>query len=417
MKLLFLANTCPLPATNGLTMRSSSVLSALSALGHRVFLLSFVEAEPPEEIHRDLARLCFGYKFLKSDFANVSSPGQYWSRLKNLWRSSPYGLLRYGSAAMRNQVLELLQQERFDAIVCDTIDSIIHLPADADVPVIVNNHNVEHLILERYLPHEHNPAKKLYGWLEAKKLRRWEAQACSRGRMVWVCSGFDREVLQQLCPGVHFEVVPNAIDTDSYVPSAAAVREPVVLYSGGMDWYPNRDAVKFFVHEVLPGLERQVPNVQFVVAGRAPSADFRRRVECRNVTFTGTVPDMRPEIARAAVCVVPLRIGSGTRLKILEAAALSKPVVSTSLGSEGLEFIPGKEIAIADEPSAFAARITELLGDPELSLQMGRAARAKVCAKYGFDSLRHAIASSLETTFATRSKKLQASVSECVGSR
>jgi glycosyltransferase involved in cell wall biosynthesis len=184
-----------------------------------------------------------------------------------------------------------------------------------------------------------------------------------------------------------------------------------------MDWYPNRDAVEFFVHEVLPGLERQVPNVQFVVAGRAPSADFRRRLERRNVTFTGTVPDMRPEIARAAVCVVPLRIGSGTRLKILEAAALSKPVVSTSLGSEGLEFIPGKEIAIADEPSAFAARITELLGDPELSLQMGRAARAKVCAKYGFDSLRHAIASSLETTFATRSKKLQASVSECVGSR
>ena len=417
MKLLFLANTCPLPATNGLTMRSSSVLLALAALGHRVFLLSFVEAEPPKETHRDLARLCFGYKFLKSDFANVSSPGQYLRRLKNLWRSSPYGLLRYGSAAMRSQVLELLKQDRFDAIVCDTIDSVIHLPAGVEVPVIVNNHNVEHLILERYLPHEHNPAKKLYGWLEAKKLRRWEAQACSRGRLVWVCSKFDREVLQQLCPGMEFQVVPNAIDTDSYVPSATAVCEPIILYSGGMDWYPNRDAVEFFVHEVLPELERQVPSVQFVVAGRGPSPEFRHRVERRNVTFTGTVPDMRPEIARAAVCVVPLRIGSGTRLKILEAAALSKPVVSTTLGSEGLEFISGKEIANADEPRAFAARIAELLRNPDLSVQMGRAARAKVCAKYGFDSLRHAIASSLERTFATGLQNFQPPVSECVGSR
>lgn len=405
MKLLFLANTCPLPATNGLTMRSSSVLSALAGLGHRVFLLSFTETDLSSEAERDIARLCYEHKVLKADFANVSSPGQYWSRLRSLWRKSPYGLLRYQSAAMRNALVELLKQERFDAIVCDTIDSTIHLPLGLEVPIIVNNHNVEHLILERYLPYERNPAKKLYGWLESKKLRRWEATACSRGCLVWVCSGFDRDVLQQLRPNVRFRVVPNAIDTDSYVPSTAVARDPVVLYSGGMDWYPNRDAVEFFVHQILPELERQVPEVQFVIAGRAPSVEFRRSLERHNVVFTGTVPDMRPEIVRAAVCVVPLRIGSGTRLKILEAAALSKAVVSTTLGAEGLEFVAEKEILIADDPCAFANRIAELLREPESRAAIGRAARAKVIAKYGFDSLRRAIEVSLHEAFGVAESK------------
>ena len=415
MKLLFLAHTCPLPATNGLTMRSSSVLSALSTLGHRIFLLSYIEAEPSAGTERDISRLCYGHKLLKADFANVSSPGQYGSRLKNLWRSSPYGLLRYQSATMRNALRDLLSQDRFDAIVCDTIDSTIHLPSDLRVPVIVNNHNVEHLILERYLPYERNPAKKLYGWVEAKKLRRWEAEACGRGSLVWVCSSFDRDVLQELCPGVRFRVVPNAIDIDSYVPPTNPAREPVILYSGGMDWYPNRDAVEFFVHQVMPELERKVPEVQFVVAGRAPSLEFRRRLERGNVTFTGTVPDMRPEIARAAVCVVPLRIGSGTRLKILEAAALSKAVVSTTLGAEGLEFVSGKEIAIADEPAAFAACVAELLRSPELSLQMGLAAREKVSARYGFDSLRRSIETSLQEVFGVMAAEQR--VAECAVSR
>lgn len=415
MKLLFLANTCPLPATNGLTMRSSSVLSALSALRHRVFLLSYVEAEPLPETEQDISRLCYGHKLLKADLSNVSSPGQYWNRLKNLWHSSPYGLLRYQSATMSKALRDVVNEDRFDAIVCDTIDSTIHLASDLRVPVIVNNHNVEHLILERYLPYEHNPAKKLYGWLEAKKLRRWETEACRRGSLVWVCSDFDLDILQELCPGVRFRVVPNAIDIDSYVPSSTAAVEPIVLYSGGMDWYPNRDAVEFFVRQVMPELERQVPNVQFVVAGRAPSVEFRRRLERRNVTFTGTVPDMRPEIARAAVCVVPLRIGSGTRLKILEAAALSKPVVSTTLGAEGLEFVPAKEIAIADEPAAFATRIAELLRNPELRLEMGRAARTRVSAKYGFESLRRSIDASLREVFGARTQTEQAA--ECVVSR
>src|ERR1051326_7342820 len=396
MKLLFLANTCPFPANNGLTLRSSSVLRALVALGHEVQLISFQEGDPSPAVRHELSQLCAETHLIPAEFVNVSSRGRYWDRLAKLFSPLPYGLLRYRSKAFSAAVHGLLQRKQFDAIVCDTIDSVLHLPSRLPAPLIVNNHNVEHLILERFLRHTRNPAKRFYGWIEARKIKRWEETACNRADAVWVCSGFDCIILQRLCPEVRFRIVPNAIDLDFYTPTLDEQQEPIVLYTGGMDWYPTRDAVEFFVSPILPQLEKLEPAVKFVVAGRAPEEEFRRRWQRRNVVFTGTVPDMRAQIARAAVGVVPLRIGSGTRLKILEAAALAKPVVSTTLGAEGLEFSPDQEIFLADEPAAFARSVAELLHDLKKRTHTGQAARKRLQENYGFDSLRRAIKSSLQ---------------------
>lgn len=402
MNLLFIANTCPLPATNGLTLRSSSVLRSLVALGHRISLLSFLETPLSPEAEQELSDLCVQRQLIPAEFGNVSSAGKYWDRAKGLFESSPYGLRRYRSENMRAAVLDHCRLNQIDAIVCDTIDSLIHVDPEEKVPIVVNNHNVEHLILERYLEHEKNPLKRLYASLEARKLRSWEGTACNRGTLVWVCSEFDRQILQKLCPETRFRVVPNAIDVNSYVPQTAKDEPGVVLYTGGMDWYPNRDAVEFFVREILPPLEAAAPEAKFVVAGRAPSPEFLQRIRRHNVVFTGTVPDMRTEIVRASVCVVPLRIGSGTRLKILEAAAMGKPIVSTSLGAEGLTFVPGKEIAIADRPAEFARAVAHFLRNPNVARESGAAARSRVIAEYGFDSLRRAISESLTEAFGQR---------------
>jgi glycosyltransferase involved in cell wall biosynthesis len=159
-----------------------------------------------------------------------------------------------------------------------------------------------------------------------------------------------------------------------------------------MDWYPNRDAVEFFVSAILPRLRAAVPEARFVVGGRNPSDEFRRRFAATpGIEFTGTVPDMRAEIAKAAVCVVPLRIGSGTRLKILEAAAMAKPVVSTRVGAEGLDFVDGKEIVLADEPKAFAGAVADLLRDASRRRELGQAARRRVEKCYSFPVLRTAV--------------------------
>jgi glycosyltransferase involved in cell wall biosynthesis len=256
------------------------------------------------------------------------------------------------------------------------------------VPVLLNKDDVAHVILERYLRIEPNPLRRLYGALEAWKVRRWEQAASACMTAILACSEVDRHLLQLLCPGVPIHVVPNVVDTDHYVPSDVPTDPCTVLFQGGMDWHPNRDAVTFFAREILPELRRAVPGVTFRVAGRGPSESFRRRLaHIPGVEFTGTVPDMRAEIARATVCVVPLRIGSGTRLKILEAAAMAKPIVSTTLGAEGLQFREGEEIVPSDEPIAFARVVTSLLLDRPRATAIGQAARRRVELHYSLSAL------------------------------
>jgi glycosyltransferase involved in cell wall biosynthesis len=291
---------------------------------------------------------------------------------------------------MRERIRELLSRHQFDLIIADTAFSMLNLPT-TDVPVALNAHNLEHLILKRYLSHESNPLKLAYGWLETQKVRRWESDACLHANYVLCCSQHDKELFQKLCPGVPTVVVPNIVDVNSYS-QAGDVDEPVLIYQGGMDWYPNRDAVEYLVFEILPILRRLVPHCRVIVAGRNPSPEFRRRFEgIAEVSFTGTLADMRLEIAKAAVSVVPLRIGSGTRMKILEAAAMGKSIVSSSLGAEGLDFIAGSEILIADQPQTFAEAVAGLLSDAARRRSLGRAARRRVEQRYSMPVLRESL--------------------------
>ncbi|MGH9198549.1 MAG: glycosyltransferase family 4 protein, partial [Acidimicrobiia bacterium] len=223
----------------------------------------------------------------------------------------------------------------------------------------------------------------------------WEQTVCRRMTAILACSDFDRRLLCELAPTVPIFSVPNVVDTDLYVPDGTP--EPfTVLFQGGLDWYPNRDAVEYFVAAVLPKLRRQIPQVVFRVAGRtAPTGFLQQIAAISGVEFTGTVPDMRAEIARAAVCVVPLRIGSGTRLKILEAAAMGKPIVSTSLGAEGLDFASGREIVVADEPHAIATSIATLINDSHQRTVIGHAARRKTVDAYGLAAFKASLDTAL----------------------
>jgi len=263
------------------------------------------------------------------------------------------------------------------------------------VPVVLNKDDVAHIIVERYLQLERNAARRLYGRLEAWKVWRWERRACSTVTASLVSSEVDRAFLQEVCPGALMFVVPNVVDSEYYTP--AAERDPLtVLFQGGMDWHPNRDAVVFFASTILPELRKLVPGVTFRIAGRGPDEAFRRRFAAvPDLEFTGTIPDMRVEIARATLCVVPLRIGSGTRLKILEAAAMGKAIVSTHLGAEGLAFTDGEDIVLVDEPRAFAVAVKHLLADAERRRRLGEAARRRVERHYSAAALRSALRNAL----------------------
>jgi glycosyltransferase involved in cell wall biosynthesis len=373
--------TLPWPPNNGHRMRTWSLLHALAAEGHQTTLLAFAY---PADLCGDIGPLrevCTRLEVVPLQLASLAAWSGALDRLRSLTGSAPHAVGRYRSPEMAARIQSQLESGRFDAVIVDTVFGAVNLPP-TDVPVLLNNVDVEHVVLERYVRCERNPAKRLYAWLETRRLRRFESEACRRAAVGMPCSAVDEAQLRALCPGLPTVIVPNVIDPAEYVPGGDDAGD-VVLYQGGLDWYPNRDAAQFFAFEILPRVRLSRPGTRFVVAGRNPPAAFGRRLaSVPGVELTGTVPDMRPVLSRASVCVVPLRIGSGTRMKILEAAAMGKPVVSTRLGAEGLNFAENLEILLADDPAAFSGQVVRLLEDPAFRRAVGQAARRRVEQEY-----------------------------------
>lgn len=403
-RLLLLAASIPYPPTNGYSIRVWELLRALKAEGCELHLVAFGRIEDFRAHEAKILSVCESVEVVPRKVSSLSAGRDYARRLANLTSSLPYGAARFRSNEMKQIVERWLQGGRIDAVVCEEPYLIVNLPSQLSAPLILDSQNVEHVLIERYAAYESSAVRRAYANLEAKRLLRLERRAWARSSLVLACSGHDGRLMTSICPDATVRVAPNVIDASQY-PPAAEGKSLRILYSGGMDWYPNRDAVEFFTSSILPKLRSLAPGVQFIVAGRGPSPEFRRRFEgIPDLEFMGSVPDMRAEIAKAAVCIVPLRIGSGTRLKILEAAAMSKPIVSTRIGAEGLEFEPEAEILLADEPQEFARAVATLLADEKLRESMGHAARLRVERQYSVDSLRTALRDALSSVPAGRER-------------
>ena len=390
MRILYLGLVPPIPTTNGHRVRFRSLLWALSGDGHEVTLLCFADPEELSSPARELSDLCTHVHLVPAP-AKQGTAGQCWGRLLSLLSSMPYGALRFCSGLMMDEVQRTLDGQHFDAIICDDIYMLSNLPPRTEIPVFLDKHDLTYEVMGHFLDYEKNPLKQIYGRLELRKVRRFEVDACANSAAVLACSDRDAEMIRSVCPKVRIPVLPNVVDVKSYPPSVDDDGR-TLLFVGAMDWFPNRDAVDFFIAEILPVVRILAPGARFVVAGRNPSrAVLRRYSTLADVEFTGGISDLRPIIAEAAVCVVPLRMGSGTRLKILEAAAMGKAIISTRLGAEGLNFLPGEEIVLADEPQAFASAIASMLADEPCRRRLGRAARRRVEGHYDLSTLRIAV--------------------------
>jgi glycosyltransferase involved in cell wall biosynthesis len=301
---------------------------------------------------------------------------------------------------MRDRIQDELQRGKYDLIICDSIYSLINIP-DTTIPQLLNCHNVEYVILRRYARVETNPLKKCYALAESNLMRDAERNGLAQIDGVMACSKDDLEILRTLCPACSVFVVPNVVDTISIQPCEPEGRhggDRTLLFQGVMDWYPNRDAVQYFARTIFPRIRAECPDVRFVVAGRNPPLNFVEEFRSeRKIEFTGTVPDMRPYLEAADVVVVPLRIGGGTRLKILEACAAGRPVVSTTIGAEGLDLRAGKEIIVVDDPSEFARGVVALLRNPVQRSLLSNHARSAVVERYSFSTLEKTIGSVIST--------------------
>ncbi len=311
-----------------------------------------------------------------------------------LFSPTPDLALRLASADMTSALAEALSQTAFDLVQVEALEMAPHWLAVAGCrrgalpPVVLDAHNCEYVLQQRAFSNDlRRPAKwpgALYSFLQWRKLRGYEAGACRRASGVLAVSDRDRAALGVLAPDRPMAVVPNGIDTAYFRPSDTPRRPADLVFTGTMDFRPNVDAVLWFCREVLPLIRAEVPEVRFFIVGQRPKPEVQRLGSLPGVVVTGAVDDVRPYLWQAALCVVPLRVGGGTRFKILEAMACRTPVVSTTLGAEGIELAPGEHAMLADRPAELAGAVVALLRDPERRRSMAERGWAFAAARYGW---------------------------------
>jgi glycosyltransferase involved in cell wall biosynthesis len=253
------------------------------------------------------------------------------------------------------------------------------------VRVIIDQHNVEHELLARTYQHEQGWLRKWYNWHESRLLKTIEVERCRSATLVLTTSERDQRALQCLLHRHDIAVVPNGVDVERF--SSIQTQTEVagrIVFTGAMNYYPNVDAVLFFARHCWPLIQALTPSATWFIVGRHPPPEVRQLARLSSVTVTGEVPDVRPYLAEAEVVIAPLRIGSGTRLKILEALAMRKAVVSTSIGCEGLLVEPGKHLLVADFPHTFAQAVVTLLPNRARRVALGNAGRALVETTYNW---------------------------------
>jgi glycosyltransferase involved in cell wall biosynthesis len=392
-----LCSTLPYPPDYGQAIRSFHVLRLL-ARAFDVTALCFYRRTPlrffqPEggAMEQELAQRLAALRQL-ADVEAFPIPQEHsiwrlaWDHLRSVSLNQVYTTFALDSPTMRRRIVHLLQTRRFDVIHMDSITLSGYLPLLGDVPVVCVHHNVESLLLQRRARAERSPWRRAYLLHQAHLMEQEVRRRCGRCHLNIVVSEADRTELLRIVPEANCTVVPNGVDIEAFQPSVG--REEGIVFVGGINWFPNRDALQYFCDAILPKVRAAGEPTPVRWVGGGASDEVRR--QCRDrygVELTGYVPDVRPYVRDAACYVVPLRVGGGTRLKILDAWAMGKAVVSTSVGCEGLAAEDGRNILIRDDPDGFAHAVSAVLRDGALRRRLGVEGRRTVERHYSWEGI------------------------------
>jgi sugar transferase (PEP-CTERM/EpsH1 system associated) len=372
------------PVNTGGRIRSFHMLRELSRRHEVTLLTTHGPSERPRELEEALPRcevVSVPWALAKRGSARFALA------LVRSWLSPlPVDLYKARVPALGREVARRLARGGVDLVVADFLLATPNV-GRAATPTVLFAHNVEHVIWQRMREVERRGWRRALLGLESRKMRRYEARACERARLTIAVSDADRRLLAAAAPGARVRAVPTGVDVDYFAPDGVAEIPGRLVFTGSMDWYPNEDGIVHFIEDVLPRVRRAVPAATLTVVGRNPSARLRAAATAGGVQVTGLVDDVRPHMADAAVYVVPLRIGGGTRLKIFEALSMAKAVVSTTVGAEGLPLAPGQHFLQADEPAAFADAVTALLRDSARRRAIGAAGRRLVEERYSWSKV------------------------------
>jgi glycosyltransferase involved in cell wall biosynthesis len=383
MKLLWVYSDFLHPTNRGGQIRTLETLKCLHKR-HEVHYAGLWNSKFPEGPARAKEYASYVYPVQRT-VAEKTSPAFFFQLAKGLVTDMPVAVFRHRNDEMRATVDRLLREHSFDHVVCDFLSSAPHF-SDLSRAALFQ-HNVEAMIWKRHLEHGGSPLRRLYFRRQARLMLEYEKHVCRSVKNIIAVSEADSVKMRELYGVSHVSAVPTGVDVGFFKPTVEAQQPTDLVFMGSMDWMPNIDGVVWFVRDVLPLIKKKLPGCSLAVVGRTPGREVTELAERESgIRITGTVADVRPWLWESKVSIVPLRIGGGTRLKIYEAMAARTPVVSTTIGAEGLEVSPGENILIADEPEAFANACVRLIRDEGERRRLAEAAWQHVETKHSWEA-------------------------------
>jgi glycosyltransferase involved in cell wall biosynthesis len=379
--ILMLTPYLPYPPTSGGRSRTYNLVKHLQT----AFTITVVCFGRPDERAFDLAPMRELCELIVVDRA--PSPGTLRAAWLSLTSPKPVTMRLYRTPDMRRTIADLLRERSIDLIHVESFYMLQNLPIELDMPVLLSEPAIEYVAWWRH-------AQVAQPWytrpgiaLEALKMRLWEPRTWTEATVVGVMSDVDAEVIKRATPGVPTVPAPNGVDVEFFDINTSVARDRRTgVYMGDYKYFPNTDAVLYFANAILPRINAKRPDFTLLLLGKDPPPELvaLHNDPTKNITVAGLVDDTRPYLQSSALFICPLRSGSGTRFKLMEALACGCPVVSTSIGCEGLDAVDGKHMLIHDTPQAFADAVLAILEDPELGARIGRQGRDWVVSNHAW---------------------------------
>ncbi|WP_166259640.1 glycosyltransferase [Marinobacter salicampi] len=395
-RVLWLSHMVPYPPKGGLLQRSYNLLKEISK-SHEVVLLAFNqnrllessfvgETDPLGISVRKLGSLCEEVHIV--DIPSETSEFQsIICKLYSLVSKDSYTVNWLKSREYSKLVLATLSRLNFDVIFVDTVSLLQFVPAKISDPCILNHHNIEGVMMRERAKEENNLVKKAYFWVEAQKLMSYENKYVKRVAYNTVCSEEDAELLEREYGATNVKSIPNGVDVDYFSRKALNEREPdTVIFAGGLSWYPNLDAMRYFTGSVWPKLKERNKKVKMLLVGRNPPQEFKK-LSSGDFNVTGFVDDVRPYMEAASCYVCPIRTGGGTKLKVLDAMAMGVPLVAHPFSCVGIPVKDEKHVLFAETPEEFVAQIQRVLTDSDLASRLAANGRQLVVEEFSFKTI------------------------------
>ena len=391
-RILFLTPQQPYPTNRGTALRNFGLIEGLARRGHAVSLMTFREADQPPIAETPLSDLC------RNVVTADVPPRTRADRVRDLIAGKTDMAARLWSEGFAQTLREHLSSQDYDVVHIEGIEMAPYLPVireyAPDAMRIYDAHNAEYALQRRIAGQDWRKLMRwhaaAYSTVQARRLRRYEATTCADCQHIVAVSEADAELLRALAHQTPVTVIPNAIRTADYDPGdhpPANMPQPTLVFTGKMDYRPNIDAALWFAEDILPLIRERVRNAHFAIVGQKPHTRLDKLRGRDDVTITGFVDDIRAYIRAAAVYVAPLRMGSGTRFKLLEAMAMQRAVVSTRIGAEGISVADGVHLRLGDSAQEFAAAVADLLADEAARTRLGEAGATLVRDQYDWSAI------------------------------